>query len=74
MYHCITLYYYTDQHSSITSIKLCYLPDWEFDWSDNTPSMCSLTLEELLPDGEDAAAFMQRAVDYTPNTIRLCKK
>ena len=49
------------------AIKLRYLPDWEFDWSDNTPqrSRDSLTLGEFLPDLEDAAEFMQRAVDYT---------
>ena len=53
--------------TSRLAIKLRYLPDWEFDWSDNTPqrSRDSLTLEEFLPDNEDAATFMQRAVDYT---------
>ena len=53
--------------TSRLAIKLRYLPDWEFDWSDNTPqrSRDSLTLEEFLPDLEDAAEFMQRAVDYT---------
>ena len=53
--------------TSCLAIKLCYLPDWEFDWSDNTPqrSQDSLTLEEFLPDVEDAVEFMQRAVDYT---------
>lgn len=60
---------HTDQHSSMLNltsrlaIKLRYLPDWEFDWSDNGPqsSRDSLTLEEFLPDEEDATKFTQLA-------------
>ena len=53
--------------TSRLAIKLRYLPDWEFDWSDNSPqcSRDSLTLEEFLPDEEDAAEFTQLAIEYT---------
>ena len=49
------------------AIKLRYLPDWDVDWSDNTPqrSRESLTLEEFLPNEEDATSFTERAVQYT---------
>ena len=70
-----TLYYYmhTDQHLSMLNltsrlaIRLRYFPDWEFDWSDNSPqrSRDSLTLEEFLPDEEDAAKFTRLAIEYT---------
>ena len=53
--------------TSRLAIKLRYLPDWEFDWSDNSPqcSSDSLTLEVFLLDEEDAAEFTQLAVEYT---------
>ena len=49
------------------AIKLRYLPDWDVDWSDNTAqkSRESLTLEEFLPNEEDATSFTERAVQYT---------
>ena len=53
--------------TSRLAIKLRYLPDWEFDWSDNSPqsSRDSLTLKDFLPDEEDAVAFTRQAVEYT---------
>lgn len=62
----------TDHHSrmlNITSrlaIRLRYLPDWEFDWSDTQPqrSRESLTISDFLPDEHDAAELKSRAIHY----------
>ena len=67
------LHHYTDHHSSMLNltsrlaIKIRYLPECEFDWSDNSTqgSRNSLTLKDFLPDEEDAAAFTKQAVEYT---------
>ena len=61
-----------DCHSSmlnITSrlaIRLRYLPQWEFDWSDMQPqrSRESLNLSDVLPDERDAAELKTRAIQY----------
>ena len=49
------------------AMKIRYLPNWEFDWSDISPqrSRQSLTLEEFLPNVEDSTSFTERAVQYT---------
>ena len=65
-------YFLTGHHSSmlnITSrlaIRLRYLPDWEFDWSDTQPqrSRESLTISDFLPDEHDAAELKSRAIHY----------
>ena len=77
--HCIYMYIHVhvclppiDRHSSmlnITSrlaIRLRYLPEWEFDWSDMQPqrSRESLNLSDFLPDERDAAELKTRAIQY----------
>lgn len=62
-----------DHHSSMLNItsrlavRLRYFPDWDFDWSDNTPQLKreSLALEDFLPDEEDGLQIQARAVEYT---------
>ena len=61
-----------DRHSSmlnITSrlaIRLRYLPEWEFDWSDMQPQQSreSLNLSDFLPEEHDAAELKTRAIQY----------
>ena len=62
-----------DHHSSMLNItsrlavRLRYLPDWDFDWSDNNAQQKrqSLELEDFLPDEEDGHHIHTRAVEYT---------
>ena len=71
-YTCTCMLPPIDRHSSmlnITSrlaIRLRYLPEWEFDWSDMQPqrSRESLTISDFLPDEHDAAELRTRAIQY----------
>ena len=49
------------------AILIQNLPTWEFSWDDTAPqkSRQSVTLEELLPNGEDGQQLIDRAVAYT---------
>lgn len=53
--------------TSRLAIKVRYLPNWDFVWSDNKPqkNRQSLTMDDFLPDEEDAITFKERATDYT---------
>ena len=52
--------------TSRLAIKIKYLPDYEFDWSDTAPQRprTSLTVEDFLPNEIDATVLKQRAVHY----------
>ena len=52
--------------TSRLAIRLRYLPEWEFDWSDMHPqrSKESLNLSDFLPDEHDAAELKTRAIQY----------
>ena len=62
----------TDRHSSIINItsrlavRLCHLPDWEFNWQDMQPkrSRDTLTISDFLPCEDDAANLKTRAIHY----------
>ena len=47
-------------------VKIKHLPDFEFDWADNTSQIprAYLSVEDFLPSEADAAALNQRAVQY----------
>lgn len=53
--------------TSRLAVRLRHFPDWDFDWSDNTPQQKreSLELEDFLPDEEDGLHIQMRAVEYT---------
>ena len=53
--------------TSRLAVRLRYLPDWDFDWSDNNAQLKrqSLELEDFLPDEEDGLHIQTRAVEYT---------
>lgn len=52
--------------TSQLAIKICYFPDFDFSWSDNTPkrSRSSLTIDDFLPSEIDAAILKERSVSY----------
>ena len=53
--------------TSRIAIRIRYLPDWEFDWSDTTPQLKSrdlLTAPDFLPNESDGAEIHKRAVRY----------
>ena len=52
--------------TSRIAIKIRYMPNWEFDWSDTTPqrSRTSLTAVDFLMSEADATEIHQRAVRY----------
>ena len=74
MYNAVLLIQHTclDHHSSMLNltsrlaIKIKYLPDYEFDWSDTSPQrpQTSLRVEDFLPNENDATVLKQRAVQY----------
>ena len=52
--------------TSRLAVKIRYLPDFEFSWSDNTPqrSHDSITIEDISPSEEDAKALKEHAIRY----------
>ena len=62
----------SDRHSSMMNVtsrlalRIRYLPDFEFDWSDTTPQRPrdSLTADDFLPSEEDARILKQHAVHF----------
>ena len=48
------------------AIRIRYLPDFPFQWSDTNPqrSRQSLTIDDFLPSSEDAMKLQQSAVQY----------
>lgn len=48
------------------AIKIRYLPDFSFQWSDTHPQLSrqSLTVDLYLPNKEDATRLQQRGVQY----------
>ena len=48
------------------AIRIRYLPDFPFQWSDTKPqrSHQSLTIDDFLPSSEDAKQLQQNAVQY----------
>ena len=68
----VPYYLTTDCHSSmmnVTSrlaIRIRYIPDFEFDWSDKTPqrSRQSITIEDVSPSQSDARVLKQRAIQF----------
>ena len=48
------------------AIRIRYLPDFPFEWSDTKPqrSRQSLTIDDFLPSSEDAMKLQQNAVQY----------
>ena len=61
-----------DCHSSVLNVtsrlalRIRHLPPFEFDWSDTTPqcSRDTLTIEDFLPNEEDARIVKQCATQY----------
>ena len=47
--------------TSRLAIKIKYLPDYEFDWSDTSPQrpQTSLRVEDFLPNENDATARVE---------------
>ena len=52
--------------TSRLAIKIRYLPDFDFDWSDTKPQMprSSLTIDHFLPSEQDCVTLQERAVEY----------
>ncbi len=52
--------------TSRLAIKIRYLPDFDFDWSDTTPqrTRSSLTIDHFLPSESDSSILRERAVHY----------
>ena len=52
--------------TSRLAIKIRYLPDFDFSWSDSTPQQprSSLTIDDFLPNELDAAILKERSVCY----------
>ena len=52
--------------TSRLAVKIRYLPDFEFSWSDNTPqrSRDSITIADISPSEEDAKALKEHAIRY----------
>ena len=48
------------------AVRIRYLPDFPFQWSDTQPQLSrqALTIELYLPDKEDAERLQQRGVQY----------
>ena len=48
------------------AIRTAHIPDWNFDWSDTQPqrSQQSLTINDFLPNEEDAEKLRKRAIRY----------
>ena len=48
------------------AIRTAHIPDWNFDWSDTQPqrSQQSLTINDFLPNEEDAEQLRKRAIRY----------
>ena len=71
MIHILTCTF-LDHHSSMMNltsrlaIKIQHTPDFQFDWSDTAPQRPrkSLTIEDFLPNENDATILKQRAVHY----------
>lgn len=61
-----------DCHSSMMNVtsrlavKIRYLPDFQFSWSDKTPQRPreSITIEDILPSREDSRVLKEHAVHY----------
>ena len=61
-----------EMHSSMLNVtarlavKIENLPDWDVDWSDDTPqqSRNTLSIDDFLPNSADADALHQTAVQY----------
>ena len=66
-----------EHHSMMTNltsrlaIKICYLPNYDFNWSDTTPQMTrsSLTIDHFLPSESDSSILKERAVHYMMNFL-----
>ena len=66
-----------EHHSSMMNVtarlavKIRYLPDFEFDWSDCSPqrSRQDIVIDDLLPSVEDSKILYQRALDLTKEFI-----
>jgi len=62
----------TERHSTMTNltsrlaIKIRYLPDFSFSWTDNSPQRprSSLRIDDFLPSEIDAAILKERSVHY----------
>ena len=62
----------TDHHSSMLNatarlaIRIRYLPDFPFEWTDTNPqsSRQTLTIDDFLPSSEDAMKLQQSAAQY----------
>lgn len=52
--------------TSRLAIKIRYLPDFDFSWSDTTPQRprSSLTIDDFLPSEVDTAILRERSVQY----------
>lgn len=52
--------------TSRLAIRIRNLPDWDVDWTDSKAqrSRDSLTVDDFLPNEEDAKEIKQRAADY----------
>ncbi len=69
MSHNIVACTHTSEHQNLTSrlaIKICYLPDFAFSWSDSTPQQprSLLKIDDFLPSEMDAAILKERSVCY----------
>ena len=67
--HCIVI---TDCHSAMMNVtsrlavSIRYLPEFDFDWSNNTPqrSRDSITIEDMPSSESDAAVLKEHAIQY----------
>ena len=67
--HCIVI---TDCHSAMMNVtsrlavSIRYLPEFDFDWSNNTPqrSRDPITIKDISPSESDAAVFKEHAIQY----------
>ena len=52
--------------TSRLAIRIRYLPDFEFNWTDCTPqrTRSSLTIDDFLPSESDLSILIDRAVQY----------
>ena len=52
--------------ASRLAIRIRYLPDYDFSWSDNTPQRPheSITVEDVSPSENDAHVLKQRAIHF----------
>ena len=48
------------------AVRIAHIPEWSFDWSDTQPqrSQQCLTIDDFLPNAEDAEQLRKRAIRY----------